>query len=181
MPPSFAVQLVPHDPAWAGRAEAEGQRLRAAVPALLAIHHIGSTAIPGIAAKPILDLLAEASDLAELDASRASLATMGYQWRGEYGLTGRRYCTKDDPVSGERRVQLHCFTKDTHDIARHLAFRDCLRPDPQLAAEYGQIKLRCAARHAHDSRAYADCKDGWIKRVEAQALLLRPPANGLKA
>jgi len=145
-------------------------KLRAAVPALVEIDHIGSTSIPGICAKPILDLLGAGSGIAALDASRAAFEAMGYAWRGEYGLAGRRYLTKDDPASGERRIQLHCYNHGSSEIIRHLAFRDLLRADPQLASEYCQMKRGCARLHSDDSHTYADCKDAWIKRVEAMAL-----------
>src|SRR5690242_10560060 len=103
MPPPIRVELVPHDGSWAAGATAEGERLTAALgPVLLAVHHVGSTAIPGIAAKPILDLLPVVVSIDALDERRPDLEVIGYEWWGELGLPGRRYCTRGDPVTGRR-------------------------------------------------------------------------------
>ena len=174
MPPPIKVRLLPHDPAWAAASEAEAARLlKAAGPALVAVHHIGSTAIPGISAKPILDLLGIAESLVAIDGAKRRLEALGYSWHGEFGLPGRRYCKLDDPETGARKIQLHIYGQEDPSILRHLAFRDYLRAHPELAAEYDREKARCAALHPHDSHAYTDCKDEWIRRAEAQAVALQ--------
>jgi GrpB-like predicted nucleotidyltransferase (UPF0157 family) len=171
MPPAIKVELAPHDPRWAFRAEEESRVLAQALgTTLLTVHHIGSTAIPKISAKPILDLIPVVTSLPELDQHRGSIEALGYEWWGELGLPGRRYCTKSDPETGRRIVQLHCYVVGSAEITRHLAFRDYLRDRPDIAHAYDREKARCQKLHPNDSHAYSDCKDTWIKMIEAEAL-----------
>jgi GrpB-like predicted nucleotidyltransferase (UPF0157 family) len=171
MPPPIKVELVPHDPHWAYLADAEARLLREALGAnLRVVHHIGSTAIPAIRAKPILDLMPVVGSLVELDKCRAEIEALGYEWWGEYGLPGRRYCSKSDPQTGRRAVQLHCYQDGSTEITRHLAFRNYLRAHPELAAEYDRVKAECQRRHPDNSHAYGDCKEAWIRNAEANAL-----------
>ncbi|GLS16999.1 hypothetical protein GCM10007874_00140 [Labrys miyagiensis] len=139
-------------------------------PTLLTVHHVGSTAVPGIRAKPILDLIPVVKCLPELERRRADLEALGYEWWGEFGLPGRRYCTKADPVTARRLVQLHCYVEGSSEIVRHLAFRDYLRERPDVAAAYDREKARCQSLHPDNSHAYGDCKNAWIRKIESEAL-----------
>lgn len=171
MPPPIPVHLLPHDPAWRVRAEVEAGRLRTQLgPGLLTVHHVGSTAVPGLVAKPILDLLPVFDSEAAMEAARTGLEVLGYRWWGELGLAGRRYCTLDDPESGMRCIQLHCYVEGAADITRHVAFRDYLRASPVVMQAYAEEKRRCQMLHPLDSHAYGDCKGGWVQRTEAEAL-----------
>ncbi|MDV3256820.1 MAG: GrpB family protein [Sphingomonas sp.] len=194
MLPPYPVRLVRHEPGWARIADEESDRLLgAAEGAILEVHHIGSTSIPGILAKPIVDLMGIAPSLDELERARGRIEVLGYAWHGEFGLQGRRFCTLSDPVAGQRRFHLHCYAIGDHSIRRHLAFRDYLRSNAEVARAYERmdavevatyeprssaevarayelIKNECAARHPEDSHRYTKCKNGWISRVERQAL-----------
>jgi GrpB-like predicted nucleotidyltransferase (UPF0157 family) len=166
----IAVELVPHRAEWAGMAQAEAGRLKEILGNnLVTVHHIGSTSIPGILAKPIVDLIPVVCDLAALDEKESAFRARGYRWLGEFGLPGRRYCTFADPATGKRIFQLHCY-QENGDIARHLAFRDYLRSHPLIAKEYEMEKLRAAAAQPDNTLAYNAEKNGWIKRVEKDAL-----------
>jgi GrpB-like predicted nucleotidyltransferase (UPF0157 family) len=171
VPPPVKVELLPHDPYWAIAAVAETDLLADALGGVLVtVHHVGSTAIAGIHAKPVLDLIPVVTSHDELDACRTILEALGYEWYGEYGLPGRRYLSKSDGETGRRLVQLHCYVEGSPEIIRHLAFRDYLRADPATAAEYDWEKARCRNLHPDNSHAYSDCKADWIKKVEAKAL-----------
>ena len=123
---------------------------------------LGLGDIGPLAAKPVIDLLGTTGQLSQIEAARPALAALGYRWRGENGITGRRYFTRDDPDTGTRRVHLHVHASDDPAVARHLAFRDRLRAEPGLAEAYLAEKRRCAALHPGDSGAYTACKAGWI-------------------
>ncbi|GAB2177546.1 GrpB family protein [Dongia sp. agr-C8] len=165
---AFPVRLVDYHPDWPRQAMERIARLRVLEPVLLAVHHIGSTAVPGLIAKPIIDLMPLVSDLTALDLERGAVEALGYRWHGEVGIPGRRYCTAE---IGDRRVaQLHFFTMGSPAARRHLAFRDYLRAHPGAAAAYAAVKRRARDLHPGDSHAYGAEKQPWIDQAEAQAL-----------
>jgi GrpB-like predicted nucleotidyltransferase (UPF0157 family) len=171
MPASIKVELVPHSAEWAAKAREESKRISAALGLnLVAIHHIGSTAIPSICAKPILDLMPEVQSLDSLDAARNTVQELGYEWWGEYGIRGRRYCTLNEAVTGRRLVQLHFFQGGDPEIERHLAFRDYLRSHPDTALAYDKEKRRCRDLYPDNSYSYTDAKAAWISAVLSLAL-----------
>ena len=118
----------------------------------------------------MLDLVPVFSDLRAMDQHKHEIMTLGYEWWGEFGLPERRYCTKSDPDTGQRLVQLHCYVEESPEIDRHLAFRDYLCKRPEIASQYAEEKARCQRLHPDDSHAYGDCKSAWVGRFEEQAL-----------
>jgi GrpB-like predicted nucleotidyltransferase (UPF0157 family) len=169
-PAMHAVIIVPYDRSWVERAADETSQLAEALSSNLArIEHFGSTSVPGLAAKPIIDLMPLVVSLDDLDCNSAAIEMLGFAWHGEFGIKGRRFCTKTGP-NGVRLVNLHCFQVDSSEVERHLAFRDYLRAHPAVAREYEIEKHRAAALHPNDSRAYNDEKWAWVERVEADAL-----------
>lgn len=164
-----SICLLPHDPCWAREFVRESAIVAIAMgDALLAIHHIGSTAIPGICAKPVIDILAVVRDVGVLDLLGVRMEALGYEVMGEFGIPGRRYFRKDDAI-GTRTHQIHAFAEGSPQIARHVAFRDFLRAHPAHAVEYDALKQRLAALHPKDIGAYTDGKDAFIAEIDTLA------------
>jgi len=164
------IEVVAYDPRWPEAFERAREELAAAWGAnVMAIHHIGSTSIVGMYAKPVIDVLAVVDDQAILDDQARQIERLGYQVMGEFGIAGRRYFRRDN-ATGKRTHQVHAFAKGSSHVKRHLAFRDFLRADAAVAAEYGALKQALAAAHPHDMEAYMDRKDVFIKEVERRAL-----------
>lgn len=163
------VEVVPYDLAWPARYAAEAAALRRRLgDNVVAIHHIGSTAIPGLAAKPIIDIMPVVRDLGEVDARIQQMAELGYTPRGEYGLPGRRYFFKGSPAHHTHHV--HVYQEGNPEINRHLALRDYLRVHSLKAAAYGELKQSLAARYPANVEAYIAEKDGLVRALEAEAL-----------
>lgn len=138
-------------------------------PIFLEIHHIGSTAIPGMHAKPIIDILAVVHVIDALDERSAQMESLGYEVMGEFGIPGRRYFRRNNP-DGIRTHQIHAFRAGSPHIRRHLAFRDFLRSHPVEAAQYATLKQEVAKAHPNDIEAYMDGKDGFIKEIQRRAI-----------
>jgi GrpB-like predicted nucleotidyltransferase (UPF0157 family) len=165
------VKVVPYNPEWAKAFEIEARGVAEALGGNVAIvHHIGSTAIPGIYAKPIIDLLVEVVDLIrvdDIDRTR-SMVALGYEVMGEFGIVGRRYFRKDNRV-GDRTHHVHIFEVGSAQVERHLAFRDYAIAHPAVAREYGELKRKLAEQHPTDIDSYMDGKDKFIKEMDKGA------------
>jgi GrpB-like predicted nucleotidyltransferase (UPF0157 family) len=163
------IVLVPYDRAWPPTFAAEATRLRRALPDLfVGLQHMGSTAIPGLIAKPVIDMLAVVDSVEAVDLHRETFEALGYEVMGEFGIPGRRYFRKDDS-SGRRTHQLHAFVRGSSHIVRHLDFRDYLRAHPAVAEAYGLLKQRLAAECENDTRRYTEGKTAFVQEIEERA------------
>ena len=163
------IYMVPHDPNWRQEFESEAKRITDALgDNVVTVHHIGSTAIPNIYAKPVVDILLVVHDHADLDAKQAAIEALGYEAFGEFGIPTRRYFRKDN-ADGDRTHQIHAFEDGSPQIARHLAFRDYMIAHPDAAREYSDLKRELAAKHPNDIEAYMDGKDEFIQEINRRA------------
>lgn len=170
--PTPRVVVVPHDPRWASAFAESAVSIQATLgDNLRELHHIGSTSIPAMPAKPIIDMLAVVADLAAVDAAAPAMQALGYISKGEHGIAGRRFLYRND-AAGTRTHQIHAFAVGSPHIARHLAFRDFVRAHPQIAWQYAELKQMLAKRHPNDLEAYMDGKDPFIKEIERRAMQL---------
>lgn len=136
----------------------------------IALYHIGSTSVPGLAAKPIIDIMGVVRSLNDVDAAENNFTALGYECLGEFGIEGRRYFRKG---GDERTHQIHIFQKDDLDnIIRHLAFKDYLMNHDEVRREYGELKKSLAKRYPYDIEKYCDGKDEFVKNAERAALSL---------
>ncbi len=166
------VELAVYSPDWAKQFEEEAERLTAVLhPILLAIHHIGSTAVPGIRAKPIIDILIEVRDIGQVDGYNQAMAALGYTAKGENGIPGRRYFRKGSDRRHTHHV--HVFQRGHPEIGRHLAFRDYLIAHPEAAQAYSDLKMQLARQFRTDTAAYTEAKSDFIRDVDAKAAVWR--------
>jgi GrpB-like predicted nucleotidyltransferase (UPF0157 family) len=165
---SGKVRVVPYDPAWPEKYADEARRVRSAIGHLIEdVQHIGSTAIPGMAAKPIIDIAVAVADTGVIESLVRPLEALGYQYRGLLlGIEGHYFFRKGDP----REYYLHVFSHHSEFWVRRIAFRDYLITRGDVAAEYRTLKERLAAEHADDRTSYTAQKNAFVEKVTDIAL-----------
>jgi len=158
------IRVVAYDPSWPDRFEAERLRLRSALGGRAGrIEHIGSTAVPGLAAKPIVDILVEMDDTEDETGYRGALEAAGYRIRvREPGHRMFRTPARD--------VHVHVWPTGSFEVYRHLAFRDWLRAHPDDRRLYERTKQQLASRPWRDMNYYAEAKTPVIEEIMARAL-----------
>ncbi len=174
-----SVRVVPHNPSWRGLFEAERTLLqKLAGEDFVALEHIGSTAVAGIHAKPIIDMQLGLTSLATLDTFRKTLEEEGYAFR-ENGSDSMRLLFVKGPEDN-RTHHLHITTYGSDAWRVALLFRDCLQANPDVAHEYNRLKMDLASRHADDRELYTAHKKGFIENVLTKLKETVTPGEGVR-
>jgi GrpB-like predicted nucleotidyltransferase (UPF0157 family) len=164
------VELVAYDPSWPARYEAEAGAIRTALAGLAAFElvHFGSTAIPGLAAKPIIDIMLIAGDQSAWPALIEPIKTVGYVFWADNPRRDRLFLVKGMPPFGARRTH-HLHVRTPEDARVALVFCDYLRQRPEEAARYAALKSELAARYPTDRDAYTEGKARYVDDIMRKA------------
>jgi GrpB-like predicted nucleotidyltransferase (UPF0157 family) len=169
--PQRTIEVVPYDPFWEVLFEQESSRIKDVIAeGLVDVHHIGSTSVPGLSAKPIIDMMPEVLNLDVLDDFNLAMEGLGYIVMGEFGIPGRRFYMKG---LIDRTHHVHAFERGSEGLNRHLAVRDFLRDHFDEAAAYADLKMKLAAQFPHDNDGYCDGKHDFVQQLERRALRWR--------
>lgn len=162
------VKVVPHDPTWSKLFRAEADRIAAVLgQEVMAIHHIGSTAIPNISAKPIIDILVEVLDIEKIDGFNDEMMKLGYLPQGEFGIPRRRFLIKGNDSA--RTHHVHIFQNGDPKVEPYLSFRDYMIAHPEEVQAYCRLKEELAQKFPEDIESYIEGKDGFIKEMNRKA------------
>lgn len=166
------VTIVEYDDAWPGRFATEAAMIRDALgPVAVRVDHVGSTSVPGLGAKPIVDIQVSVTALQPMAPYREPLRSIGYEyfeWLNEDGIDDYPYFAK--PPDEPRSFHIHVAEAGSHHERRHLAFRDWLRAHPDDAAAYERKKRELARREWKDVNDYANAKSTFIATITARAM-----------
>lgn len=162
------VVVANYNPQWPVMFEVEADKIRRVFgEELFAVHHIGSTSVPGLKAKPIIDIMPLVRAIEVVDKFNDKMIEFDYEPMGEFGIPGRRYFRK----GGDNRThQIHIFQYNSLDVERHLAFRDFLCKHGEDAKGYAALKESLASRFPNNIEAYMDGKNDFVKNLEQRAI-----------
>ena len=163
------ITVIEYSPLWKNKYKEESLLIRNILADnCIAIYHIGSTSVEGLAAKPIIDIIAVVRSLEIVDTVAEKFSDIGYEYLGEFGIEGRRYLRKG---GDERTHQIHIFQADDwNNIGRHLAFRDYMRTHEKEREEYAKIKIELAKKYPYDIDGYCDGKENFVREMEEIAI-----------
>ncbi len=161
------IEVIPHDPDWEQKFKEEARKIEKIFKEIFVdIYHIGSTAIPTIKAKPIIDIMVEVKDINKVDSYNKKMEKLGYVALGEYGIPKRRFFHKG---GNNRTHHVHIFKTGSPQIKRHIDFRDYLISHPKVAREYSLLKEKLAKKYRHDIDKYQERKESFIKKIDKLA------------
>lgn len=165
------VVIVDYNPTWPALFEQEKARLLAvAGPWIEDIQHVGSTAIPGLAAKPIIDIMIAIYDLNDVEKCVAPIESLGYGYMGEYGLPERHFFRKPPPDGWQGRTHhIHMVLKGSNQWINQVSFRDYLCTHPEAREEYQDLKRALAQQYGNDREGYTDAKQEFIFSILRRA------------
>jgi GrpB-like predicted nucleotidyltransferase (UPF0157 family) len=169
-----AIFLSPYDGAWPRLFEAEADRIEAACVGLpVRLEHIGSTSVPGLAAKPVIDILAGRPPRSRAEPYIAAFKQLGYEHKGAFGIPGREYFRRGSP----RSHHVHLFSWSNPLWDDHIVFRDWLREHPEARRDYEALKRDLSIAFAEDRNGYTDAKGPFIRSILREARLARDGAD----
>ncbi|WP_425448907.1 GrpB family protein [Dethiothermospora halolimnae] len=161
------IEVVPYDNTWKEKYNEEAEKIEKILgDKIINIYHIGSTAIPNMMAKPVIDIMVEVKNIEEIDNYDSGFNNIGYEAMGEHGIKNRRFYRKG---KYNRTHHIHIFEKGNEEINKHLNFRDYMKAHPKLAKEYGELKSKLAREFKYDSEGYCNGKDSFIKEIDKKA------------
>lgn len=160
------IKVIPYRNEWPSMFETEAKLIKQALgDNCIATHHIGSTAVPGLAAKPIIDILPVVKDILQVNQATSEMEQLGYEAKGEYGMLFRRYFQK----GGEKRTyNVHVYETGNPEIERYLKFRDWMIVHPDDREAYGNLKNELALKFPHDILAYCMGKDEFVADIDTK-------------
>ncbi|MEW4233320.1 GrpB family protein [Bacillus thuringiensis] len=161
------IIVVPHENHWSEKFQMEAERLKSAMPETVKIHHIGSTSVPGLAAKPIIDMIMEVENIERVDRWNERFIELGYIVKGENGISGRRFFIHG--TEEKRSYHLHVFEKGNPEIVRHLAFRNYMMAHCEEAEAYATLKKELAEKYTYDGALYTEGKNEFVRNVDEKA------------
>jgi len=163
------VEVVSYNSNWKKMYKEESEKIKNTLnDIIIDIHHIGSTAIPGIKAKPVIDILAEVKDIEAVDQYNHEMEELGYEVMGEYGIPKRRFFRKG---GNKRTHHIHIFQAGNEEIERHINFKEYLITHPDKRREYSKLKEKLANKYTYDVESYTNGKSDFIKEIDRKAKL----------
>jgi GrpB-like predicted nucleotidyltransferase (UPF0157 family) len=163
-----AYAIGPYDPAWPSRFESESARIREALGNdAVRIEHVGSTSVPGLGAKPVVDIQVSVASMVPRDVYTHALIGLGYRWTVDPWTDEHEFFSKDE--DGERAFHVHVCSTGSDWERRHIAFRDWLRANPADASAYERLKRDLADQHPRDTYSYARAKTDFIQEITDRA------------